>query len=106
MKKRLLSGLTAAVLLAVAGQAQAQCEDMVVIVRNSVYRINGLEAVCKEFNQMKADLAGMKSALSRARQENAMLRGQLTVSSARPPELGVAPSVPIPRAQEIGDVSR
>lgn len=81
MKKRFLLSVICTALLALSGVAQAQCENMVVIVRNSIYQINGLDAFCKEFNKMKADLAGMKSALSNARQENVMLRGRLTVGS-------------------------
>jgi len=77
VNKRLSSALIGTALLALSGVAQAQCENMVVIVRNSIYQINGLDAFCKEFNKMKADLASMKSALSNARQENAMLKSRL-----------------------------
>lgn len=106
MKRRLLFGLTGTVLLALSGAAQAQCEDMVVIVRNSIYQINGLDAFCKEFNKMKADLASMKSALSSARQENAMLRGRLTVSSADSPQVDMVRLEPARKPREIGNASQ
>lgn len=77
MCKRLSFGLLGVALLALSAAAQAQCENMRVIVRNSVYAINGLDAFCSEFNQMKADLAEMRSALSLARQENRVLRARL-----------------------------
>ena len=102
MKRRSLLWLLGGLLLALSGVARAQCEDMVVIVRNSIYQIHGLEAFCKEFNKMKADLASMKSALSNARRENAMLRGRLTVSAAQSVEVAVAPPVPVRRQRGIG----
>jgi hypothetical protein len=64
-------------LVVLSGTAQAQCENMRVIVRNSVYSIVGLDAFCTEFNKMKADIAGMRSELSMAHRENAMLRARL-----------------------------
>jgi len=81
VNKRFLLSLIGVVLIALSGVAQAQCENMVVIVRNSIYQINGLDAFCQEFNKMKTDLASMKSALSNARQENAMLKSRLTNGS-------------------------
>ena len=89
MNKTLASSLIGIVLIALSGVAQAQCENMVVIVRNSIYQINGLDAFCQEFNKMKADLASMKSALSNARQENAMLKGQLIYGSLPQERAGV-----------------
>ena len=80
MESRSLSMLAGAVLLVLAGAAQAQCENMRVIVRNSVYAINGLEAFCTEFNKLKADVAGMRSALNAARRENDRLRADLAAS--------------------------
>lgn len=77
MKQRLTAILAGAVLAAVAGPIHAACEDMRVIVRNSIYPIQGLTAFCTEFNKMKADLAGMKSELSIARQENRVLKSRL-----------------------------
>ena len=76
----LLSTSAGAALLTLAGTAQAQCENMRVIVRNSVYAINGLEAFCTEFNKLKADVAGMRSALDAAREENDRLRARLAAS--------------------------
>ena len=64
-------------LLAVTSQAAAQCENMRVIVRNSIWEIQGLDAFCAEFNKMKAELADMKRALSDARARNAMLEARL-----------------------------
>lgn len=106
MKRRLLFALIGTVLFGLSGIAQAQCEDMVVIVRNSIYQINGLDAFCKEFNKMKTDLASMKSALSNARQENAMLRGRLNVSSAHLQHNRIAQLEPIQPRRESGDASR
>ncbi len=83
MNKRLSVVLAGAVLLPLSGVAQAACENMSVIVRNSVYSIRGLEAFCTEFNKMKADLAGMRSELSIAKRENAMLRARLTGTSVQ-----------------------
>jgi hypothetical protein len=66
--------------------AQAACEGMSVIVRNSVYSIRGLEAFCTEFNKMKADLADMRSELTIAKSENAMLRARLTGTFVQLPD--------------------
>ena len=84
MNKRLSLSIIAGALIVLSGAARAQCEDMVVVVRNSVYQINGLDAFCKEFNQMKADLASMKSALAAAREENAALESRLNMASVEP----------------------
>jgi hypothetical protein len=78
VNKRLSVSLAGAALLLSSGLAQAACEGMNVIVRNSVYSIRGLEAFCTEFNKMKADLADMRSELTIAKRENAMLRDRLT----------------------------
>jgi hypothetical protein len=75
--------LIGVVLVVLSGAARAQCESMRVIVRNSVYSIHGLDAFCTEFNKMKADLAGMRSELSIARRDNAMLRARLEAASAQ-----------------------
>ena len=85
MDKRLPSIVIGMLLLALAGTAQAQCEGLRVIVRNSVYPINGLEAFCTEFNKMKADLAGMRSELTLAREENDLLKARLAAVSGREP---------------------
>jgi hypothetical protein len=106
VNRRLIFGSIAVALLLLSGAAQAQCEDMVVIVRNSIYQINGLDAFCKEFNKMKADLASMKSALSNARQENAMLRGRLDVGAAHSRDLGVARLEPTRAPRETGTASQ
>lgn len=81
MTKRLPTVVVAMLLLALSGAAQAQCENLRVIVRNSVYPINGLDAFCTEFNKMKADLAGMRSELAIARGENELLRARLAALS-------------------------
>jgi len=99
VNKRLSSALIGTALLALSGVAQAQCENMVVIVRNSIYQISGLDAFCQEFNKMKADLASMKSALSNARQENAMLKNRLRDVTEQPHQDPVAllnPPRPLP----------
>lgn len=83
MNKRLASIVAGVVLMALTGVAQAQCENLRVIVRNSVYPIIGLEAFCTEFNKMKADLAGMRSELQNARRENAMLKARLAAGQVR-----------------------
>ncbi len=83
MIKRLPTVAVGVLLLALSGAAQAQCENLRVIVRNSVYPINGLETFCTEFNKMKADLAGMRSELSIARDENDLLRARLAAVSRR-----------------------
>ena len=70
-------------LMVLSGAAQAQCENLRVIVRNSVYSIHGLEAFCTEFNRMKAELAGMRSELSIANKQNQDLRARLTGSRGR-----------------------
>ena len=80
MNKKSLLSCAGAVLMVFSGVAQAQCENMRVIVRNSVYPIIGLDAFCSDFNKVKADLANMRSELSIARQENAQLRAQLMVT--------------------------
>jgi len=69
------------VLAVLSATAGAQCENMRVIVRNSVYPIHGLDAFCTEFNKMKADIADMRSELSIARRENAMLKARLEAVS-------------------------
>ena len=89
VNKRLSAGFVGGALLLLSAAASAQCENMVVVVRNSVYPINGLDAFCKEFNQMKADLASMKSALAAARQENAMLREGLAGAQ----EMSIGPNL-------------
>lgn len=85
MKRRLASILTAAALAALAGQAAAQsrsqCENMRVIVRNGVYAIQGLEAFCTEFENMRSELASMKKALSDARTRNHLLEARLAARS-------------------------
>ena len=87
MDKRLPSIVIGMLFLALSGAAQAQCENLRVIVRNSVYPINGLEAFCTEFNKIKADLAGMRSELTIARDENDLLRARLAaVSRQEPPQ--------------------
>ena len=83
MNKRLSVSLAGVALLLSSGFAQAACEDMRVIVRNSVYPILGLEAFCTEFNKMKADLTGMRSELTIAKSENAMFKARLTDTSAQ-----------------------
>ena len=90
MNKRLSLSFVAAVLMVLSGVARAQCEDMVVVVRNSIYQINGLDAFCQEFNKMKTDLASLKSALSAARQENALLKGRLNMAVVAPYDDSVA----------------
>jgi len=87
MVKRLPSIVSGVLLLVLSGAAQAQCENLRVIVRNSVYPINGLEAFCTEFNKMKADLAGMRSELTLAREENDLLNARLAaLSGQKPPQ--------------------
>lgn len=101
MDKRLISSVVGLGLLVFSGMAHAQCENLRVIVRNSVYPINGLEAFCTEFNKMKADLAGMRAELARARDENAMLKARLVT------EPGPTPAAsPIARAAAGGDSPR
>ena len=68
-------------LVVLSGTAQAQCENMRVIVRNSVYSIVGLDAFCTEFNKMKAELADMRSELSMAKRENLALKARLEDAS-------------------------
>ena len=79
MSKHLSSILAAAALAAFTGPAAAQsaCESMNVIVRNGVYDIQNLGAFCAEFNKMKSELAGMKKALSEARERNDLLEARL-----------------------------
>ncbi len=84
MNKRLSLSFIAVALIVLSGAARAQCENMVVVVRNSIYQINGLDAFCQEFNKMKTDLASLKSALSAARQENALLKGRLNMADVAP----------------------
>jgi hypothetical protein len=95
--------LIGTVLIVLSGIAQAQCENMRVIVRYSVYPIHGLDAFCQEFNKMKADIASMKSALSDARQENAMLRGQLEIGAAQSNHHRVVKLNPVQRQPENTD---
>lgn len=83
MSKQCALALIGTLLMVLSGVAQAQCDNMRVIVRYSVYPINGLDAFCKEFNKMKADIASMKSALSDARQENSILRGRLKIGAVQ-----------------------
>ena len=77
MNKKSLLCCAGLALVVFSGMAQAQCEGLRVIVRNSVYPIIGLDAFCSDFNKVKADLADMRSELSIARQENAQLRTRL-----------------------------
>ena len=81
MNKKALLSCLAGVLMALTGVAQAQCENLRVIVRNSVYPVQGLDAFCTDFNKMKADVANTRSELSIARQENALLRARLAATS-------------------------
>ena len=83
MNRKLSSVLTGVLLMTLSGVAQAQCENLRVIVRNSVYPINGLEAFCTDFNKMKADLADMRSALRSAREEYAPLKDRLAAASGQ-----------------------
>lgn len=83
MNRRLSLSLLGVALMVLSGAAQAQCENMRVIVRNSVYSIVGLDAFCTEFNKMKADLAGMRSELTLAKRENLLLRQRLAGTSVR-----------------------
>lgn len=77
MDRRLPSIVAGSMLVALSTAAEAQCENMRVIVRNSVYPIVGLEAFCTEFNKLKADLAGMRSELATARARNRALEARL-----------------------------
>jgi hypothetical protein len=87
MVKRLPSIVTGVLLLVLSGAVQAQCESLRVIVRNSVYAIHGLDAFCTDFNKMKADLAGMRSELTIAREENDLLKARLAaVSGSQSPQ--------------------
>jgi hypothetical protein len=70
-------------MVALSGAAQAQCENLSVIVRNSVYPIHGLDAFCTEFNKMKADLAHLRAGLSLAHRENRLLRARLAHAQGR-----------------------
>ena len=106
MNKRLSLGFVGGALLLLSAEASAECENMVVIVRNSVYPITGLDAFCKEFNQMKADLASMKSALSAARQENAMLRERLAPAAGPARDDSLAQADPAERTSRPGSVVR
>ena len=83
MNRRLSLSLLGIALIVLSGTVQAQCENLRVIVRNSVFPIIGLDAFCTEFNKMKADLAGMRSVLSIAKKENQMLKARLTGTSVR-----------------------
>lgn len=98
---RLSSCVIGLALVALSGTAQAQCENLRVIVRNSVYTIVGLEAFCTEFNKMKADLAGMRGSLELAREENAMLRARLAAATdrVRPPALAARDTTDDPSAR-------
>jgi hypothetical protein len=98
--------LLGVVLMVLSATAQAQCENMRVIVRNSVYAIVGLDAFCTEFNKMKADLAGMKSELSIAQRENAMLRARLAAVSPQSHRQNVAWTVPLADASKNEQRSR
>ena len=83
MNKRLSSIVAGVMLLAISGVAQGQCENLRVIVRNSVYAVQGLDAFCTEFNKMKADLAGMRSELVIAREGNDLLKARLAAVSGQ-----------------------
>lgn len=90
MDRRLPSIVAGSMLLALSTAAEAQCENMRVIVRNSVYPIVGLEPFCTEFNKMKADLAGMRGELAVARERNRALEARLAaVEGASRPEAPV-----------------
>lgn len=106
MYKRLSFSLLGVVLLALSGAAQAQCENMRVIVRNSVYAIQGLGAFCSEFNKMKADLADMRSELSLARRENRMLGARLAPTAAPIEKQDLARLDPAQRASANREVSQ
>lgn len=75
--RRLSSSVLGIAFMVLSGTVQAQCDNLRVIVRNSVYSIHGLDAFCTEFNRMKAELADMRSELSLAKREGRMLRAQL-----------------------------
>lgn len=87
MNKHCSSTLVAIALVTFAGHAAAQsaCENLRVNVRNTLFQINGLDAFCTEFDKMKADLASMKSALSNAHAENALLSARLAASTTPGP---------------------
>ena len=106
VNKRLSAGFVGGALLLLSAAASAQCENMVVVVRNSVYPINGLDAFCKEFNQMKADLASMKSALAAARQENAMLREGLAPAAGPARNDSLAQADAARRATQVDETVR
>jgi hypothetical protein len=106
VNKRLSLSLVGGALLLLCAEASAECENMVVIVRNSVYPINGLDAFCKEFNQMKAQLASMKSALSAAHEENAMLRERLAPAAGSVRDDSLAQANPAERTPQPGSAVR
>ena len=97
MNKRLSSIVAGVVLLAISGVAQGQCENLRVIVRNSVYAVQGLDIFCTEFNKMKADIAGMRSELVIARETNALMKARLAAVSGQ--------ETPQPRALVARDSS-
>ena len=97
VNKRLSSIVAGVVLLAISGVAQGQCENLRVIVRNSVYAVQGLDIFCTEFNKMKADIAGMRSELVIARETNALMKARLAAVSGQEP--------PQPRALVARDAS-
>ena len=106
MYQRLCMTLLAAALLALAGTAQAQCENLRVIVRNSVYAIQGLDAFCSEFNKMKADLADMRSALSLAGRENRLLSARLADAQARLDEEPLSAPEPAEGGSQVASANR
>jgi hypothetical protein len=81
--RQLCLTLLGVAMLTLSGAARAQCENLRVIVRNSVYPIQNLDAFCTEFNKMKADLANLRAGLSLADRENRLLRAQLADAQAR-----------------------
>lgn len=91
MNKRCSSILVAVALVALAGpvSAQSTCENLRVNVRNSLFEIFGLDAFCTEFDKMKADLASLKTALSDAHAENAMLKARLAEYDTQRASAGV-----------------
>lgn len=96
MNKKSLLCCAGALLIVFSGAAQAQCENMRVIVRNSVYPIIGLDAFCSDFNKMKADLANMRSELTIARQENVQLRARLMATPEHVDDKNLAHMSPTP----------
>ena len=74
----------ATILWAMSGSAFAQCENLRVVIRNQVWPLENLDAFCRDYDQLKREVARLAENLARLERENRELRARLD-APAEPP---------------------